>query len=275
MSNFSLCLRALRLIDYSSIAAVPAFPCLRRFPEGRGFKQWTGDDSKALMKVFIFQGILADISPQCGLQVYLPAIQHHVPPQMVRAISAFLDFCYLVRRNVINETTLNAIDDALIRFHRERLIFEQTGVRTETISLPRQHSMMHYRYLIELFGAPNGICSSITESKHIKAVKEPWRRSSHHNALGQMLVINQRLDKLHASRADFKSRGMLEGPCLGFSVPVVKPPVPVLVEDEEDRDEEEHPDGEIMPSSVTLARRRGKSILLCKPYMKVLIYNLS
>ena len=34
-----------------SIAAVPIFPGLRRFPEGRGFKQWTGDDSKALMKV--------------------------------------------------------------------------------------------------------------------------------------------------------------------------------------------------------------------------------
>jgi len=33
------------------ISAAPAFPGLRRFPEGRGFKQWTGDDSKALMKV--------------------------------------------------------------------------------------------------------------------------------------------------------------------------------------------------------------------------------
>lgn len=33
------------------IALAPAFPGLRRFPEGRGFKQWTGDDSKALMKV--------------------------------------------------------------------------------------------------------------------------------------------------------------------------------------------------------------------------------
>jgi hypothetical protein len=33
------------------IAAVPAFTGLRRFPQGRGFKQWTGDDSKALMKV--------------------------------------------------------------------------------------------------------------------------------------------------------------------------------------------------------------------------------
>jgi hypothetical protein len=43
-----------REIAYSnqlSIAIVPPFGGLRRFPEGRGFKQWTGDDSKALMKV--------------------------------------------------------------------------------------------------------------------------------------------------------------------------------------------------------------------------------
>ena len=33
------------------IAAVPPFPGLRRFPQGCRFKQWTGDDSKALMKV--------------------------------------------------------------------------------------------------------------------------------------------------------------------------------------------------------------------------------
>lgn len=73
---------------------------------------------------------------------------------------------------------------------------------------------MHYARGIHLFGAPNGLCSSITESKHIKAVKEPWRRSSRFNALGQMLLTNQRLDKLAASHNDFKSRGMLKGTCL-------------------------------------------------------------
>ncbi|KZP05117.1 hypothetical protein FIBSPDRAFT_766326, partial [Athelia psychrophila] len=60
------------------------------------------------------------------------------------------------------------------------------------------------------FGAPNGLCSSITETKHIRAVKEPWRRSSRFNALGQMLVTNQRLDKLAAMRVDFARRGMLQ-----------------------------------------------------------------
>jgi hypothetical protein len=65
-------------------------------------------------------------------------------------------------------------------------------------SLPRQHAMVHYPQLIRLFAAPNGVCTSITESKHIRAVKEPWRLSSRNNALFQMLTTNQRLDQLSA-----------------------------------------------------------------------------
>lgn len=115
---------------------------------------------------------------------------------MVQAISAFLDFCYIVRHSSLDEGDLSALDAALSRFHKERNIFIKTGVTPNGISLPRQHSLCHYRYLIQQFGAPNGLCSSLTESRHRKAVKEPWRRSSGYLALGQMLVTNQRLDKL-------------------------------------------------------------------------------
>jgi hypothetical protein len=45
-------------------------------------------------------------------------------------------------------------------------------------------------------------------------VKEPWRRSSRFEALSQMLLTNQRLDKLAAARVDFANRGMLKGTCL-------------------------------------------------------------
>ena len=38
-------------VPITRISAAPPFPGLRRFPEGRDFQQWTGDDSKALMKV--------------------------------------------------------------------------------------------------------------------------------------------------------------------------------------------------------------------------------
>ncbi|KAG1874326.1 hypothetical protein F4604DRAFT_1880852 [Suillus subluteus] len=172
------------------VAAVASF-------SGRDFKQWMGDDSKALMKVF------------------LPAIEGHVPQDMVRAFRALLEFCYLVRRNVVTEDTLNQIQDALRRFHQYRKIFD---VVVPTFSLPRQHSMTHYLDMIRLFGAPNGLCSSITESKHIKAVKEPWQWSSRHNALGQMLVTNQHLDKLAASQVDFDARGMLTGTILSSAL---------------------------------------------------------
>ncbi|KAF8258966.1 hypothetical protein EI94DRAFT_1774043 [Lactarius quietus] len=104
----------------------------------KGFKQWMGDDSKALMK--------------------------------------------------LDEDTLHQIDVAVARFHQEQEIFKETG-----------HSLSHYCFLIQQFGAPNGPCSSITESKHIKFMKEPWCCSSSNELMGETLLINQHLDKLAAT----------------------------------------------------------------------------
>ena len=131
---------------------------------------------------------------------------------MVQAIAALIDFCYLVRRNTIDEDSLAAIENALARFHERREIFRELGVQPDGFSLPRQHSLVHYPFLITQFGAPNGLCSSITESKHIKAIKHPYRRSSRNKALGQILVTNQRLDKFTVARVDLNSWGMLDGP---------------------------------------------------------------
>ncbi|KAF8237101.1 hypothetical protein L208DRAFT_1113340, partial [Tricholoma matsutake] len=58
---------------------------------------------------------------------------------------------------------------------------------------------------------PNGLCSSIIKSKHIRAVKRPYRCSSHNKPLGQMLLTNQHIDKLAAAWADFTSHHMMEG----------------------------------------------------------------
>ena len=141
----------------------------------------------------------------------MPAIEGHVPSEMVRAL---INFIYIAQRDIIDSNSLKELDDALKRFHQYRQIFQESGVRPTGFNLPRQHSLVHYYKLIRAFGAPNGLCSSITESKHIKAVKEPWRRSNRFEALSQMLLTNQRLDKLAASRVNFTSRGMLQGTCL-------------------------------------------------------------
>ncbi|KAI0038131.1 hypothetical protein FA95DRAFT_1665594 [Auriscalpium vulgare] len=213
------------------LASVPAFPGLRRFHDGRDFQQWTGDDSKALMKI------------------YLPAIAGYVPDDMVKCLAAFLDFCYIARRNSINADSLANLNEALDRFHHHRQIFVETGVR-DSLSLPRQHSLKHYPRSIPLFGSPNGLCSSITESKHIKAVKEPWRRSSRFEALAQMLITNQRLDKLAALRRSFQAKGMLEGTTSSYTAFVMagNEPVATVVAD---ADAEDDDDGAVSGPKVT------------------------
>lgn len=129
---------------------------------------------------------------------------------MIRTLSAFLDFCYLVRKDTLNTHTLQKLDEALHRFHEHRTIFVTTGIRNENnLEPPRAHSMDHYSLMIREFGAPNGLCTSITESKHIKAVKEPWRRSNRFKPLQQMLVNNVRMDKIAAARAHFEANGIL------------------------------------------------------------------
>ncbi|KIK81550.1 hypothetical protein PAXRUDRAFT_155862, partial [Paxillus rubicundulus Ve08.2h10] len=151
------------------------------------------------------------------LQIYLTAIEGHVPPEVVHTFHAFLEFCYLVRHNVITEGTLTQIEESSPCFHKYHEFFQVEGIVT-TFSLPSQHMMKHYVFLIQQFGAPNGLGSSITESWHMKAIKKPYWRTNHNKALRQMLVINQRLDKLSASRIDFREQGMLQGTCLSSFV---------------------------------------------------------
>jgi hypothetical protein len=133
----------------------------------------------------------------------------------------FLEFCYIVHHDIITKETLLELTNALNRFHQYRAIFVELGIQPEGFSLPRQHSLVHYHTSIRAFGAPNGLCSSITESKHIVAVKDPWRRSNRYKALGQMLLTNQRLDKLAAACVDFTDRGMLEGTCLSEALKTI------------------------------------------------------
>ena len=142
-------------------------------------------------------------------KVYLPAIAGHIPPVMVRAVASLIDFYYLVQRNVINETALTQIQRTLDQFHQHQEIFRDAGIRFKGFSLLHPHSLNHYVFVITEFGAPNGLCSSITELRHIKAVKRPYCCSGKNKLLGQMLITNQRIDKLAAAHTFFNSRGML------------------------------------------------------------------
>jgi hypothetical protein len=148
-----------------------------------------------------------------------------------------MDFCYLVRRNALTSDMLRAIEETLAQFHHHRDIFIQSGVRVD-ISLPRQHALKHYPRSIRLFGSPNGLCSSMTESKHIKAVKEPWRRSSRYKALVQMLRTNSRMDKMAFARRVFAGQGMMAGTTSSYTAMILRGEQPSVMEaaDMEDND---------------------------------------
>lgn len=163
----------------------------------------------ALFVVYIFVS-LTIVFHFFVTKVYIAAISGHVPSQMVQCLSTFMEMCYIFRRNVITSDALKATETLLDRFHTLRQIFVEEGVRS-SISLPRQHALPHYIMSIPLFGSPNGLCSSITKLKHIKAVKEPWRRSSRFKALVQMLRTIVRLEKLATLRQKLQNRGLLTG----------------------------------------------------------------
>ena len=204
-------------------------------------------------------------------------LEGFVPIDITKALTAFLDFCYIARQDVLTDNSLDALNGALRRFHHHRKIFQETGVRPTGFSLPRQHSLVHYCDHIKKFGAPNGLSSSITESKHITAVKKPWRQSRRYEALGQMLTINTRNDKLAAARVDFLSRGMLSGTCLSEAIKKLEDTLEDIednngsMEDDSDysskdgqdldADEDEDrtglTDGLPTSSEVTLAQKRG------------------
>jgi hypothetical protein len=135
---------------------------------------------------------------------------------MVRSIAAFMDTCYIAHQNAIDSPSLERLWDAVETFHQLHSVFIENGVHT-AISRPCQHALKHFYHAIHLFGSPNGLCSSITKSKHIEKVKKPWRRSSRYQALTQMLRMLQRMDKMSALHQCFEGSGMLNRFCFGVS----------------------------------------------------------
>jgi hypothetical protein len=85
-----------------------------------------------------------------------------------------------------------------------------TGVHT-SISLPHQHTLMHYPSKIKHFTSPNGVCSSITESMHITAVKKPWWHSNRNNTLPQIMQTISQLYRLNTLHKVYNNRDMLDG----------------------------------------------------------------
>ena len=108
------------------------------------------------------------------MKVYLPAIVGYVPDDIVKCLRTFLEVCYITRRQDIDVKALDRLDDVLEQFKELREVFQVPDVREKGFALPHMHSMFHYCHQVEDFGAPGGLCLSITESCHVTAVNKPY-----------------------------------------------------------------------------------------------------
>ncbi|KAJ7794289.1 hypothetical protein B0H14DRAFT_3557562 [Mycena olivaceomarginata] len=89
-------------------------------------------------------------TPSIAVTTPFPGLRHFHTGRGTVVKAGIIEFCYLVRRSVIDEDTLVAIEAVIVQFDDHRGIFRATS-RPDGFSLPRQHSITHYPSLIRNF----------------------------------------------------------------------------------------------------------------------------
>jgi hypothetical protein len=139
-----------------------------------------------------------------------------------------LDFLCLAKYPVHTDETLDLLDDALGRFHNNKDIFIDLGVRAN-FNIPKLHFSGHYRYFIELFGTTDNYNTEYTERLHIDLAKDAYRSTNFKDEYPQMTAWLERREKIlrHDKfiRRQFSTHG-------GIHPPPLKPP-PCLVQPRE------------------------------------------
>jgi hypothetical protein len=125
--------------------------------------------------------------------------------RLIRAVRAILDFIYLAQYPVHSYETLDLLQEALDRFHANKAIFIDLGIRTH-FNFPKLHSMGHYRYYIELFGTTDNYNTAYTERLHIDLAKEAYRATNRKDEYMQMTTWLDRRERVHQHERRVKRR---------------------------------------------------------------------
>ncbi|KZT19755.1 hypothetical protein NEOLEDRAFT_1077268, partial [Neolentinus lepideus HHB14362 ss-1] len=165
----------------------------RRFPPNHGIRIFmkgisslsrvTGREHAQMCQVLL--GLVMDIRlPTRGASA-----------RLVRAIRALLDFLYLAQYPVHTNETLDVMQDALRRFHKEKDVFVELGIR-EHFNIPKLHALLHYLMSIELFGTTDNYNTEYTERLHIDLAKDAYRATNHKDEYPQMTAWLERREKV-------------------------------------------------------------------------------
>jgi hypothetical protein len=177
------------------IKGMPRYQGLRHFVNGISvIKQWTGNEAKALAKVF------------------LPVIAGCKEAKAVSAARCIMDFMYRAHMPELSDSDLDLLERDLAEFHDLKDVFvkaEVVDAEDDFHGIPKIHMLGHYVRSIRELGTTDGYNTEAPERLHIDYVKEGWRASNHVNALQQMTTYLQRKESWALLTAHLRERGVL------------------------------------------------------------------
>ncbi|KAH9008168.1 hypothetical protein EDB83DRAFT_2323339 [Lactarius deliciosus] len=138
-----------------------------------------------------------------GLVIDLALPGGQLPSRLIRAARALLDFVYLAQYSSHTSKTLQRLEDSLARFHENKDVFIDLGVR-EHLDIPKFHSMLHYRSSITLFGTTDNYNTEQSERLHIDFTKDAYRATNRKNEYPQMTAWLERREKIQIRTASIE-----------------------------------------------------------------------
>ncbi|EIM87895.1 uncharacterized protein STEHIDRAFT_22047, partial [Stereum hirsutum FP-91666 SS1] len=130
-----------------------------------------------------------------GVIVGLPLPGGRSPARLVRSVRALLDFLYLAQYPSHTSDTLDEQKRALDKFHANKAIFEELGIRTHW-KIPKLHKLSHYVPSTSLFGTADNFDTQYTERLHIDVAKNAYNASNRRDEFPQMTLWLERREKM-------------------------------------------------------------------------------
>ncbi|KAJ3995318.1 hypothetical protein F5050DRAFT_1573893 [Lentinula boryana] len=128
--------------------------------------------------------------------------------RLVRCLRGLVDFLYLSQYPVHSTHSLNLLSNALCRFHANKAIFIDLGIRSD-FRIPKIHFMNHYVDDIQGMGTLDNFNTEYTERLHIDLAKQAYRASNKKDELSQMALWLERKEKVmkHAAHLEWVKAG--------------------------------------------------------------------
>ena len=158
-----------------------------------------------------------------GLVIDAPLPDGMSNARLIRAVRALLDFLYLSQYPVHTDETLTLLEDALERFHDNKKIFVDLGIR-DAFNIPKLHFMRHYIDYVKLYGTLDNFNTEYTERLHIDLAKDAYAATNHKDEFTQMAVWLERKEKIlrHHQYVDWRLDGSPPPPQVEWTPPGLK-----------------------------------------------------